>query len=52
MKRQPYRVSDNKDIPPIINFDCRICDEEGKCKFGAYVCMKCNYVMHEECFNY
>ena len=30
-------------------FLCKICDERGNFKDGAYVCKKCKYAVHENC---
>jgi len=30
-------------------FLCKICDERGNFKDGAYVCVQCKYAVHEKC---
>ena len=46
MTKQLEKDSDDEDIT---EFKCKICNKNGKCQEGRYVCEKCKYAVHEKC---
>jgi len=46
LTRQLEKDSDDEDITV---FKCKICNNKGKFKEGAYVCDSCKYVVHKGC---